>query len=154
MRVVVQRVTSASVAVGGTSVAAIGRGLLVLAAVGVDDTAESVGRMAGKVAGLRIFDDGDGRMNLSPQDAGAEVLCISQFTLYGDVRRGKRPSFDRAAPGAAAEHLYERFCDAIERAGLQCARGVFGAEMAVSLVNDGPVTLVIDSADLEQPRRA
>lgn len=154
MRVVVQRVVSASVSVAGEDVAAIGAGLLVLAGVGIDDTAASVDRMAEKVAGLRIFADQAGRMNVGPLDAGAEVLCISQFTLYGDVRRGKRPSFDRAAPGPAAQPLYERFCEAIEREGLHCARGVFGAEMAVSLVNDGPVTLVIDSEDLERPRPA
>ena len=154
MRVVVQRVVSASVGVAGENVAAIGRGLLVFAGVEIEDTADSVDRMAEKVAGLRIFDDLEGRMNLAPLDAGAEVLCISQFTLYGDVRRGRRPSFDRAASGPAAQPLYERFCGAIERAGLRCARGVFGAEMLVSLVNDGPVTLVIDSEDLKQPRRA
>jgi D-tyrosyl-tRNA(Tyr) deacylase len=154
MRVVVQRVVSASVSVAGENVAAIGRGLLVFAGVGIEDTADSVGRMAEKVAGLRIFDDQAGRLNLTPGEAGAEVLCISQFTLFGDVRRGRRPSFARAAPGPVAQPLYDSFCEAIERAGLHCARGVFGAEMLVSLVNDGPVTLVIDSEDLEQPRRA
>jgi len=102
MRVVVQRVVSASVGVAGENVAAIGRGLLVFAGVEIEDTADSVDRMAEKVAGLRIFDDLEGRMNLAPLDAGAEVLCISQFTLYGDVRRGRRPSFDRAASGPAA----------------------------------------------------
>ncbi len=154
MRVVVQRVVSASVGVAGENVAAIGRGLLVFAGVGIEDSPASIDRMAEKVAALRIFDDQAGRMNVAARDAGAEVLCISQFTLYGDVRRGKRPSFDRAAPGPAAQPLYERFCETIERAGLHCARGVFGAEMVVSLVNDGPVTLVIDSEDLEQPRHA
>lgn len=154
MRVVVQRVASASVDVRGARVATIGRGLLVFAGVSCDDTPESVQRMANKVAGLRIFDDAEGRMNLSPLETGGAVLCISQFTLYGDVRRGRRPSFDRAAPGPVAEPLYEQFCKEIERAGLTCERGVFGAEMAVSLVNDGPVTLLLDSEDLEQPRRA
>jgi D-tyrosyl-tRNA(Tyr) deacylase len=154
MRVVVQRVRSASVEVAGDRVASIGAGLVVLAGVAIDDTPEAVDRVAAKVAGLRVFDDEQGRMNRSPLEASAEVLCISQFTLLGDVRRGRRPSYERAAPGMAAQPLFERFCEAIERAGLPCARGVFGAEMAVSLVNDGPVTLVIDSNDLEQPRRA
>ncbi len=154
MRVVVQRVRSASVEVAGECVAAIGPGLVVLAGIALDDTLESVDRMAGKVAGLRVFEDDLGRMNRSPLEAGAEVLCISQFTLLGDVRRGRRPSFDRAAPGPTALPLYEHFCEAIEGTGLRCARGVFGAGMAVSLVNDGPVTLVIDSVDLDQPRRA
>lgn len=154
MRVVVQRVSSASVVVAGETVGSIGKGMVVLAGISREDSPETVRRMAEKVAGLRIFEDSEGRMNISPAAAGAEVLCISQFTLHGDVRRGKRPSFDRAAPGEVAEPLYEQFCEAIERAGLRCARGIFGAEMAVALVNDGPVTLMIDSSELEQPRRA
>lgn len=154
MRVVIQRVTAASVMVAGETAGAIEKGMVVLVGIAKDDTTETVRRMAEKVTGLRIFEDGEGRMNVSPTAAGAEVLCISQFTLFGDVRRGKRPSFDRAAPGEFAQPLYEQFCEAIERAGLRCARGVFAAEMAVSLVNDGPVTLIIDSADLEHPRRA
>lgn len=154
MRLVVQRVSSASVAVRGRRVAGIGPGLLVLAGFAVDDSPAIVDRLATRVAELRIFEDGAGKMNLSALDKNAEVLCVSQFTLYGDVRRGRRPSFDRAAPGPVAQPLFERFCESIERKGLRCSRGVFGAEMEVSLVNDGPVTLVLDSEELERPRRA
>ncbi|HQW51587.1 MAG TPA: D-aminoacyl-tRNA deacylase [Tepidiformaceae bacterium] len=154
MRAVVQRVLSASVEVDGETVGAIGPGMLVLVGAAVEDTDATVARVAAKVAAMRIFEDESGRMNRSLADARGEVLCISQFTLYGDVRRGNRPSFDRAAPRATAEPLYDRFCLAIEEAGVRCARGVFGAEMRVSLVNDGPVTVVVDSAELEQPRRA
>lgn len=154
MRAVVQRVLSASVEVDGETVGAIGPGMLVLVGVAGEDTEATAVRLAAKVAGMRIFEDDAGRMNRSLADTGGEVLSISQFTLYADVRRGNRPSFDRAAPRAAAEPLYERFCMAIEESGVRCARGVFGGEMRVSLVNDGPVTVVVDSAELDQPRRA
>lgn len=154
MRAVVQRVSSASVTVEGAVHAGIGRGLLVLLGVGPDDTPERAARLATKVAGLRLFEDPDGKMNLACDEVGGAVLCISQFTLYADVRRGRRPSFEAAAPPAQALPLYEAFCRAIEAAGLRCARGVFGAHMEVALVNDGPVTLVIDSEALEGPRRA
>lgn len=154
MRAVVQRVLSASVDVDGVTVGAIGPGMLVLVGAAGEDTEAMAARMAAKVAGMRIFEDDAGRMNRSLADTAGEVLCISQFTLYGDVRRGNRPSFDRAAPRAVAEPLYDHFCAAIEAAGVRCARGVFGAEMRVRLVNDGPVTIVIDSTELEQPRRA
>lgn len=152
MRAVVQRVLSASVAVDGREVSAIGRGFLVLLGVEAPDTNATAARMAAKVAGLRIFEDDEGRMNLPLASVDGEVLCVSQFTLYGDVRRGNRPSFSGAAPGAVAEPIYEAFCAAIEAADVRCARGVFGAHMAVTLVNDGPVTLVIDSRELEAPR--
>ncbi len=154
MRAVVQRVSRAQVIAGTEVVGKIGPGLLVFLGVGTDDTPADALRLARKVCGLRIFEDGDGKMNLDLASAGCEVLCVSQFTLHADVRRGNRPSFDRAAPGPVAEPLYGAFCAAIESSGLACKRGRFGAEMAVELVNDGPVTLVIDTADLDQPRRA
>ncbi|HML99106.1 MAG TPA: D-aminoacyl-tRNA deacylase [Tepidiformaceae bacterium] len=154
MRLVVQRVSSAWVAVQGRRVAGIGPGLLVLAGIATGDSPAIVERLARRVAEVRIFEDGAGKMNLSAVDTGAEVLCVSQFTLYGDMRRGRRPSFDRAAPGPVAQPLFDRFCESIEHTGLRCARGVFGAEMEVGLVNDGPVTLVLDSEELERPRRA
>lgn len=154
MRLVVQRVSSAWVAVQDQRVAEIGPGLLVLAGIATDDGPATVDRVAARVAELRIFEDDAGKMNLSALDTGAEVLCVSQFTLYGDVRRGRRPSFDRAAPGAVAQPLFDRLCESIEHRGLRCARGVFGAEMEVGLVNDGPVTLILDSEELERPRRA
>jgi D-tyrosyl-tRNA(Tyr) deacylase len=154
VRAVIQRVARASVSVGGEPVASIGPGLVVLLGVADDDTLETSDRLAGKVAGLRIFEDEAGKMNLSTADIGGSVLCISQFTLYGDVRRGRRPSFEAAAPPDSARPLYEAFCGGVEREGLPCARGVFGAHMVVELVNDGPVTLILDSDDLDRPRRA
>ena len=126
------------VSVDGREVAAIGPGLLVLLGVAPDDTAEDADRLAAKVRALRIFDDADGRMNEPLGDR--EALCVSQFTLYADTRKGNRPSFAGAAPPDHAEPLYERFC---ERLGAR--RGVFGARMAVQLVNDGPVTLMLDA---------
>jgi D-tyrosyl-tRNA(Tyr) deacylase len=133
----VQRVARASVTVGGEEVSAIGPGLLVLLGVTHEDTDADADRLAAKVRSLRIFPDDEGRMNTPLGDR--EVLCVSQFTLYGDVRRGNRPSFVAAAPGEHAERLYERFCDA---AGAR--RGIFGADMQVELVNDGPVTLLLE----------
>ena len=138
MRVVVQRVSEASVAVGGEVVERIGEGLLVLLGVTHDDGDPEADRLADKVAALRIFEDAQGKMNEALGER--EVLCVSQFTLYGDARRGNRPSFAAAARPALAEPLYDRFCDR-----LGAARGVFGAHMAVSLVNDGPVTLVLEA---------
>jgi len=137
VRALVQRVSRAAVRVDGAEVAAIGEGLLVLLGVTHDDTEADADRLAAKVRALRVFPDEDGRMNAPLGDR--EVLCVSQFTLYGDVRRGNRPSFVAAAPGEHAERLYERFC---EQAGAQ--RGVFGAHMEVELVNDGPVTLLLE----------
>jgi D-aminoacyl-tRNA deacylase len=138
MRALVQRVSRASVDADGRRVAEIGPGLLVLLGVTHDDTAADADRLADKVRALRIFPDADGRMNEPLGDARA-VLCVSQFTLYGDARKGNRPAYVAAAPPAHAEPLYERFCD---RLGAQ--RGVFGAHMDVELVNDGPVTLLIE----------
>jgi D-tyrosyl-tRNA(Tyr) deacylase len=137
MRAVVQRVTRASVTVGGERVAAIGPGLLVLLGITHDDRPEQADRLADKVRALRVFADADGRMNEPLGDR--EALCVSQFTLYGDATRGNRPSYVAAAPPEHAEPLYERFC---ERLGAQ--RGRFGALMAVELVNDGPVTVLLE----------
>jgi D-aminoacyl-tRNA deacylase len=141
MRALIQRVSSASVAVDGAVVSSIGPGLLVLLGVAVGDGEGDADWLADKVRALRVFPDAEGRMNEPLGDR--EVLCVSQFTLYGDARRGSRPSYVDAAPPEVAEPLYERFC---ERLGAR--RGVFGAMMAVELVNDGPVTLL-----LESPRR-
>jgi D-aminoacyl-tRNA deacylase len=138
MRALVQRVDRASVTVDGEIVGAIGPGLLVLLGITHDDGPAEADRLADKVRALRIFPDADGRMN-EPLGDGREVLCISQFTLYGDARRGNRPSYVAAAPPATAEPLYERVC-----ARLGAQRGVFGAHMAVELVNDGPVTLLVE----------
>ncbi|MCB9663725.1 MAG: D-tyrosyl-tRNA(Tyr) deacylase [Alphaproteobacteria bacterium] len=145
MRAVVQRVQQASVEVGGEVVGSIGPGLLVLLGIAPGDGEPEVAWMAGKLAGLRLFASDDGRMDRSVVDIGGAVLCVSQFTLYGDVRKGRRPSFVGAAAPALAEPLYRRTCEALETLGLPVARGVFGAHMEVRLVNDGPVTLVIDS---------
>ncbi|PFG74440.1 D-aminoacyl-tRNA deacylase [Tepidiforma thermophila] len=154
MRAVIQRVRRAAVSVAGEQVASIGPGMVVLLGIARHDDAATAARLAGRVTGLRIFDDGAGHMNLDLASIGGAVLCISQFTLYGDVRRGRRPSFEAAAPAEQARPLYEAFVAAIRAAGIPCETGVFGAEMQVELVNDGPVTLIVDSADLERPRRA
>jgi D-tyrosyl-tRNA(Tyr) deacylase len=138
MRALVQRVSRASVSVDAAQVAAIGPGLLVLLGVGEGDGDEEADRLADKIRALRIFEDADGRMNESLGER--EVLCVSQFTLYADTRKGNRPSFIGAAAPEIAERLYERFCDR-----LGAARGTFGARMAVELVNDGPVTLLLDA---------
>jgi D-tyrosyl-tRNA(Tyr) deacylase len=138
VRALVQRVSSASVSVGGEQIAEIGPGLLVLLGVGEGDTAEVAERLAGKVRKLRIFDDSEGRMNEPLGDR--EVLAISQFTLYADTGKGNRPSYTRAARPDVAEPLYEAFCSS-----LGAERGVFGAGMAVELVNDGPVTLLLEA---------
>lgn len=140
MRAVVQRVSSASVSVEGQRLAAIGPGLLVLLGVRRGDGEEAAERIARKLLALRVFDDAEGRMNLAVADVGGEVLCVSQFTLNGDLRRGDRPSFVDAAPPEEAEPLYERV-----RAALGAEGGRFGARMAVELVNDGPVTLLLEA---------
>lgn len=143
MRAVVQRVTRASVDVGGARIAAIGRGLLVFVDVAVSDGEAEADALARKIAGLRVFDDAAGAMNLGATEIGASVLVVSQFTLLGDVRRGRRPSFVEAARGEQAERLYERVVAGLRAVPLLVATGRFGAEMAVELVNDGPVTILI-----------
>jgi D-aminoacyl-tRNA deacylase len=139
MRALVQRVSEASVTVGGEEVARIGRGLLVLLGVRRGDTEADADRLSRKLLALRVFEDDAGKMNRSVRDVGGELLCVSQFTLYGDTRKGNRPSFVDAAAPEEAERLYERVREALSARG-----GVFGARMAVALVNDGPVTLLIE----------
>lgn len=148
MRAVVQRVSRAQVAVNGAITGEIGRGLVVLLGVGSSDTPADAEYLATKIAGLRIFEDESGKMNLAAGEVGGAVLAISQFTLYGDVRRGKRPSFDAAAPPEAARALYELFVQRIREAGLICETGHFQTAMQVELVNDGPVTILLDSEKL------
>ncbi len=145
MRAVVQRVRRASVKVGEETTGEIDNGLLVLLGVGGDDVEADADYLAEKIAGLRIFEDDAGKMNLSVLDTGGAVLAVSQFTLFGDVRRGKRPSFDAAARPERARELYEYFVAQIRRLGLQCETGRFQAMMDVELVNHGPVTILIDS---------
>lgn len=145
MRAVIQRVQHASVHVDGAEVGSCGKGLLILLGVAPDDSEAQVAWLVDKVSGLRIFADADGKMNDSLLDQGLSALVVSQFTLYGDTRRGRRPGFSKAAPPAIAEPLYERFCDVLAAKGVAVGRGVFGADMAVSLVNDGPVTLILDT---------
>ena len=145
MRAVVQRVSRAHVTVNGWIAGEIGLGLLVLLGVGRDDSESDVNYMAEKIAGLRIFEDADGKMNRSVLDVSGSVLAVSQFTLYGDVRRGKRPSFDDAAPPEPARRLYELFVEGIRATGLRCETGRFQEMMQVDLVNQGPVTILLDS---------
>jgi len=145
MRAVVQRVSRAQVSVGGEVVGQIDRGLLVLLGVGLEDKESDADYLAEKIAGLRIFDDADGKMNLSVTDVHGAVLAVSQFTLYGDARKGKRPSFDAAARPERARELYEYFVSAIRQTGLPCETGRFQEDMQVELVNDGPVTILLDS---------
>jgi len=145
MRAVVQRVSRAKVSVDGWTTGEIGLGLLVLLGVGHEDAEADVNYLAEKIAGLRIFEDENGKMNRSVIDVSGSVLAVSQFTLYGDVRRGKRPSFDAAAPPERARRLYEKFVERIQAAGLRCETGRFQAMMQVELVNDGPVTILLDS---------
>lgn len=148
MRAVVQRVSRASVAVEEQIIGEIGPGLLVLVGVAANDTAADADYLAEKIAGLRIFEDGGGKMNLSVAEVGGAILAVSQFTLYGDVRRGKRPSFDDAARPERARELYEHFVAEIRQRGLRCETGRFQAMMSVSLVNEGPVTILLDSTKL------
>jgi D-tyrosyl-tRNA(Tyr) deacylase len=145
MRLVVQRVTEARVRIDGVVVGEIGTGAVVLAGIGGEDTPEIVDRMADKLLGLRYFEDADGRTNLAIADVGGALLVVSQFTLYADVRRGRRPGFTQAAQPDVAVPLLDRFVERLREAGVAVATGRFGAVMAVELVNDGPFTLVLDS---------
>lgn len=146
MRVVIQRVSEASVGVDGSTVSAIGRGLLVLVGIEEADTASDIEWLSGKIAGMRIFSDADDKMNLSICDISGDVLVVSQFTLHASTKKGNRPSFLKSAAPERAEQLYEQFCDALEaKIGKLVGRGIFGADMKVALLNDGPVTIVMDS---------
>ena len=146
MRAVIQRVSRAKVTVAGEVSGEIGRGLLVLLGVGKGDSPADADYLAEKTVGLRIFEDGEGKMNRSVAEAGGGVLVVSQFTLYGDVRKGRRPSFDGAAPPEIARELYEYFVARIRESGLRCETGRFQEMMDVELVNEGPVTILLDSS--------
>ncbi|MEN3007864.1 D-aminoacyl-tRNA deacylase [Pseudothermotoga sp.] len=145
MRAVVQRVHNASVSVDGKLVGQINTGLLVYLGVGKNDTEKDVEWMCDKIANLRIFEDSNGKMNLSLLQVNGELLVISQFTLYGDCRRGRRPSFDEAAPPEIGEKLYEMFIEKMKQQVKRVERGIFGAHMEVESINDGPVTILLDS---------
>ena len=154
MRAVLQRVRHAQVTVEGEVVGSCGFGLLILLGVGTQDTPAEAERLWNKVFKLRIFEDEAGKTNLSLADVGGEVLVVSQFTLYADARRGNRPSFTAAAGPELGNELYERFCELAERDVSHVGRGVFGAMMEVSLVNDGPFTVILDTDDLKRPKRS
>lgn len=153
MRAVVQRVSRASVSVGGETIASIGAGLLVFAAVGKDDADADADYLVDKIVNLRVFPDDAGRFDRSALDAGASLLVVSQFTLYGDTRKGRRPSFTDAAPPAEAQARFAGLVERFRAAGLPVQTGRFQEMMDVELVNDGPVTLILDSADRFRPRR-
>ena len=154
MRALVQRVSEASVAVDGEVCGRIGAGLVALIGVSRDDVEEDIGYIAGKVVGLRIFSDEDGRFNRSALDTGAELLVVSQFTLLADTRRGRRPGFSQAAPPELAEPVFNRTVELLKQSGLKVETGRFQAHMLVSIQNDGPVTIMLDSADRRRPRRS
>jgi D-tyrosyl-tRNA(Tyr) deacylase len=145
LRALLQRVSRASVRVDEEEIARIGTGLLILLGVAAADPEEAAGRLAGRCAGLRVFEDEAGRMNRSVIDVAGEALVVSQFTLVADVSRGRRPGFDPAAPPARAEAAYARFCAALESAGVPVRRGRFGATMRVELVNEGPATFLLEA---------
>jgi D-tyrosyl-tRNA(Tyr) deacylase len=147
MRAVIQRVSEAQVEVDGVVTGQIGRGLLVLLGIRKGDTSEDAEYLVDKIVGLRIFPDSAGKMNRSLAEVGGSLLIVSQFTLYGDVRKGRRPSFDLAAPPADAERLYEATVELARARGIEVATGIFQAMMAVHLVNDGPVTIICESKD-------
>jgi D-tyrosyl-tRNA(Tyr) deacylase len=148
MRAVVQRVSSAQVTVAGEVVGQIAHGFLVLVGIAHSDGEAEAAYLARKIVGLRVFEDNDGKMNLSLRDIGGAVLAVSQFTLYGDVRKGRRPSFIDAARPEQAEPLYQRFCQLLAAEGVAVEQGVFQAHMQIALVNDGPVTIWLDTATL------
>ena len=147
MRLVIQRVTEARVTVSSSTTGSIGTGLLVFLGVSRTDTVEDADYLTGKLLGLRIFPDADGKMNRNVLEAGGSLLIVSQFTLYGDCRKGRRPSFDRAAPPEQAQDLYNYFVESAKQGPVPVETGVFQAMMQVHIVNDGPVTILIDSAE-------
>jgi len=153
MKAVVTRVASASVRIDGAVNGSIDRGFLILLGIGPEDTAQHGRKLAEKILGLRVFEDENGKMNLGLADVGGSVLVISQFTLYGDCRRGRRPSFVGAAPPEIAIPLYEQFLADCEELGFPPQHGEFGADMQVESINDGPVTLILDSNELMERRR-
>ncbi len=154
MRAVVTRVKSASVTIDGQLVGEIGQGFLILLGVGPNDTEKECRYLAEKILGLRVFEDPDGKMNLGLESVGGQVLVVSQFTLYGNCRKGRRPSFVEAAPPALGEAMYERFLQLCQELGYPPQHGQFGADMKVASVNDGPVTLILDTDQLmDTPRR-
>ena len=154
MRAVLTRVNSASVTIDGETVGKIGKGFLILLGVGPEDTPAHCKYLAQKALGLRVFEDETGKMNVGLEDVCGEVLVVSQFTLYGNCRKGRRPSFTDAAPPALGEALYEQFLKECEALGFPPQHGRFGADMQVESVNDGPVTLILDTQQLmEEPRR-
>jgi len=144
---VIQRVKSASVSVEGEKAAGIGRGLVVLLGVGLNDTEQDAAWLADKTANLRIFEDAEGKMNLSALETGGQALVVSQFTLYGDARKGRRPSFTDAAPPDKADDLYRRYVELLEKSGIEVQTGRFRARMLVTIENDGPVTILLDTAE-------
>ncbi|ETA80310.1 D-aminoacyl-tRNA deacylase [Youngiibacter fragilis] len=145
MRAVIQRVTSSSVRVEGRVTGSIGKGFMVLIGISTEDSSEDLNYIEDKIAGLRIFEDDDGKMNLPLADVGGEILLVSQFTLYGDARKGRRPGFIRAAKGPEAKALYEDLVLRLRSRGFRVETGEFGAMMEVAIVNDGPVTILLDS---------
>lgn len=153
MRALLQRVAGASVSVDGRVAGKIGKGLVALIGISADDDVEDAEYIAGKTVNLRIFGDEQGRFNYSAADVGAELLVISQFTLYADTRRGRRPSFTDAAPPECAAEMFERTLGLFRQTGLRVETGVFQAHMVVSIDNDGPVTIMLDSADRHKPRQ-
>ena len=153
MKAVIQRVLRSSVTVGGESIAQIGRGLAVLLGVEKGDTENQADYLADRIAGIRIFEDECGKMNLSVRDVGGEALVVSQFTLAGDCRKGRRPGFDNAAPPEDAKQLYERFTDSLRGFGVPVKTGRFQAEMLFSIENDGPVTFVLESREVRQTEK-
>lgn len=148
MRAVIQRVTEASVKVDGKITGEIGKGILIFLGVGEGDTEKDLKYIADKTIGLRIFTDENDKMNLSVQDIGGEILVVSQFTLYGDCRKGKRPSFSSSMEPVVAKRMYEEFIEYVSEQGIRTAHGIFGADMKVELLNDGPVTILLDSSKI------
>ncbi len=153
MRAVIQRVSEASVEVDGKIVGAIGNGLVVLLGIHREDTEEDLDYLVKKIPELRIFEDAEGKMNLSLREVQGEILAISQFTLYANTRKGRRPSFVEAAPPEMAEPMYERFIEKLQTSGIRVQRGVFGTMMLVRIFNQGPVTIILNSEDRLKPRR-